>query len=250
MNLSSVLRAVALLAACTLLIGPNVRAGYTSPPALSHAIWQDLLQAHVTPTGAVDYRGLKAAEARLDAYLTHLAAHLPQSSWADGERMAYWINAYNAFTVKLILDHYPLKSIRDLDQPWDRKFIQLGDQAYSLNDIEHEILRKEFQDARIHFAVNCASASCPPLRNEAFVAERLDAQLDAQARAFINNPTYNALAKRPLGLSEIFNWYGGDFTRNGGTLIAYLNQYAATPIEAGAAVRFLPYDWSLNVAKP
>ena len=217
-------------------------------PGISHDTWDALLQAHVSATGAVDYRGFQADRERLDGYLTHLAAHPPQASWSAAARMAYWINAYNAFTVQLILDHYPLKSIRDLDEPWDRKFIQLGGKAYSLNDIEHQILRKEFSDARIHFAVNCASASCPPLLNRAFTAEKLETQLNAQARRFINGTAYNHLGKRPLGLSEIFNWYGSDFTREAETLIAYLNRYAPEPIPAGTEIRFLPYDWRLNDA--
>jgi hypothetical protein len=212
------------------------------PP--SHETWDALLRQYVSATGKVDYRRLRDEGARLQAYLDALAAQAPDQSWPRDERLAYWINAYNAFTVKLILDHYPIASILDLHsgKTWDVRWVELGGQAYSLNQIEHEIIRPQFREPRIHFAVNCAAVSCPPLLNRAWTAARLEADLESQAKKFINNPAYNQLGAGAVRLSKIFEWYAEDF----GDLIAYLNRYAANPIDPGAAVSFLEYDWRLN----
>ena len=210
---------------------------------VDHQIWDQLLRTHVSPAGMVAYAGFQKDQARLNAYLEALSQHPPQASWSQADRLAYWINAYNAFTVRLILDHYPLKSIRDLEKPWDQTFIKLGGQSYSLNDIEHGILRQRFEEPRIHFAVNCASVSCPPLLNRAYTPSQLDTQLSQQARRFVNDPAYNRLDQQKL--SAIFDWYGEDFTQSG-SLIAYLNRYAQKPLPAGAKLEFLPYNWNLN----
>ncbi|GAB4408877.1 MAG: DUF547 domain-containing protein [Bacteroidia bacterium] len=216
------------------------------PAHISHAPWHAQLQKYVSATGSVNYAAWKRDEATLDAYLKSLSAQAPGADWTRNEQMTFWINAYNAFTVKLILKNYPLKSITDLKDPWDQKFITIGGRSLSLNDIEHEILRKQFADPRIHFAVNCASKSCPVLLNQAFSADKLDSQLDAQARAFINDSKLNRLAANKAELSEIFNWYRSDFEQNGSTLIAFINRYASTKLQAAAAISHLPYDWSLN----
>ncbi len=214
------------------------------PATLSHQLWDQLLQQFVRATGRVDYQGLKSAEAKLDKYLAQLAAHVPTSEWGRAATMAYWINAYNAFTVKLILDHYPVKSIRDIHRgnPWDVKWIELGGKKYSLNQIEHDILRKRFQDARIHFAVNCAARSCPPLYNRAFTAENLESVLEQRAAAFINDPKYNRIRADRAELSKIFEWYRQDF----GDLVAYINRYSKVKLQPGARITFLEYDWQLN----
>jgi hypothetical protein len=158
--------------------------------------------------------------------------------------MAYWINAYNAFTVKLIIDNWPVSSIRDIHNgdPWNVKWIELEGKKYSLNQIENDILRPRYGDARIHFAVNCAAKSCPPLLNRAFTSEQLNAQLDQQARSFINSTQYNSISPQSIQVSKIFDWYAADF----GNLIDYLNQYSNTTIRSGAKVSFLEYDWGLN----
>ncbi len=209
-----------------------------------HLLWDELLQQYVSTDGRVDYQGLKSAEAMLDKYLARLATSVPGPSASRTEAMAYWINAYNAFTVKLILDHWPVRSIRDIHggNPWDVKWIELGGKKYSLNQIEHDILRKRYKDARIHFAVNCAARSCPPLYNRAYTAENLDAVLDQRARAFINDPRYNRISPDRAELSKIFEWYRKDF----GDLVAYLNRYSEVKLRPGAKIRFLEYDWSLN----
>ncbi len=225
----------------------------TPPPAaegdaievgLSHQLWDDLLRSYVSAEGQVDYAGMRSEKAKLDKYLAQLKAYPPQSDWTKEEQMAYWINAYNAFTVKLILDHYPVKSIRDIHKgdPWNVKWIEIGKKTYSLNEIENEMLRARFRDARIHFAVNCAARSCPPLYNRAWEASTLSQTLDARARAFINNPRYNQISPSEAKVSKIFDWYATDF----GDLRAFLNRYARTQLQAGASIDFLEYDWSLN----
>ena len=212
--------------------------------APSHQIWDDLLSRYVSSSGQVDYPALKANKAELQSYLDILADNPPRNDWSRNERMAYWINAYNAFTVKMIVDNYPVNSIKDIygGNPWDVKWIELGNQTYSLNQIENEILRPIFQDARIHFAVNCAATSCPPLYNRAFTAAQLNSQLEQQTNKFINNPTYNMLKADRVEVSKIFDWYSSDF----GNLISYLNDYSRTEIETNADISFMNYDWRLN----
>lgn len=211
---------------------------------LSHDAWNELLQKYVTATGKVNYSGLKADNAKLQSYLDLLAANPVQSSWTRNEKMAYWINAYNAFTIKLIVDHYPVSSITKIEggKPWDKKWIKLGDKTYSLNQIENEILRPQFGDSRIHFAVNCAAKSCPPLLNRAWTADNLEQNFEAQAVKFVNNPQFNVIAEKKIQLSKIFEWYAGDF----GDIVSYLNKYSKLKINANAKVTYLEYDWALN----
>ena len=212
--------------------------------APSHDPWNKLLTQYVSSTGKVNYRALKGKEADLDAYLKSLADNPVQSSWSRNEKMAYWINAYNAFTVKLILDNYPLSSIINLSggKVWDKKWIKLGGKTYSLNNIEHDILRPQFKDARIHFAVNCAAKSCPPLLNRAWTADNLNSNLSAQAKKFINSAKYNQIGADKVAISKIFEWYAVDF----GNIVEYLNKYATTKISANATVNYQEYDWALN----
>ena len=209
-----------------------------------HDAWDALLQKHVDDRGGVDYKGFLADEARLDAYLKMLSENPVQPSWPEAQQLAYWINAYNAFTVKLILGHYPVNSIRDIHNgdPWQVSWIKLGGAQYSLNQIEHNIIRPQFKDARIHFAVNCAARSCPPLLNKAYKAVVLDKQLEDQTRKFVNHPRYNTLQPHAVEVSKLFDWYGEDFD----PVPAFLNRYASIRIESGASVRYKAYDWSLN----
>lgn len=212
--------------------------------APSHSGWNTLLTQFVTSSGKVNYKGLKAKQKDLEAYLKLLADNPVQTSWSRNEKMAYWINAYNAFTVKLILDNYPLSSITNLSggKVWDKKWIQLGEETYSLNNIENDILRPRYKDARIHFAVNCAAKSCPPLLNRAWTASNLNTYLDRQAKQFINNSQYNQVSARKVVISKIFEWYAADF----GDIVTYLNKYSTTSIKANAQVSYQNYDWALN----
>lgn len=211
---------------------------------ISHKLWNNLLQKHVSIAGKLDYEGFKKDIVALQSYLDLLTKNLPQQSWSKSAVLAYWINAYNAFTVKLILDHYPVKSIKDIKDPWGQKSIILENRAYSLGEIEHKILRK-MNEPRIHFAINCASYSCPNLLNEAYTEAKLEKQLEASAASFINDQTKNNITEKKIEISKIFDWFSGDFKTNG-TLIDFLNGYSSVKINKDAIVKYKDYDWNLN----
>lgn len=217
-------------------------------------LWNDLLGRHVAQNGKVNYQGFITDKEKLQRYLDWLSQNPPKDIDKVDEQLAYWINAYNAFTIKLIIDNYPLQSITDLNPKvpvpglstvWDKRFFEIGGKEFNLNEIEHEILRKKFNEPRIHFAIVCASFSCPNLRNEAFTASRLDEQLQDQAIRFINDPTKNLIEKDRIEISMIFQWFSTDFTKNG-DLIDFINQFSKTKINSRARVKFRAYDWSLN----
>lgn len=242
-----------------------------------HTAWTALLRKHVKllrdgQTSQVAYAGFAADRPALKAYLDSLSAVTPAAfaGWAKAERQAFLINAYNAFTVELILTRYPdLKSIKDigslLSSPWKPKWVPLLGTKVSLDDIEHAMLRKrgDYDDPRVHFGVNCASIGCPALREEAFVAARLDAQLDEQALRFMSDRTrnrFNAQRGR-LELSKIFDWFGEDFRlghRGVSSLQAFAARYADQLADApadreriragGVPISFTDYDWALNDA--
>jgi len=227
----------------------------SSSKPISHEIWDALVQQHVNADdGLVDYKGFIQDSTRLNEYLELLSNHHPNDKhWNRDERLAYWINAYNAFTVKLIVDHYPVESIKDIkngipfvNTVWDIKFIEIEGEEYDLNNIEHGIIRPRFEEPRIHFAVNCASISCPKLRNRAYTADKLDAQLTQQARDFLSDESKNQLSSNQVKLSKIFTWYGGDFKKDGQTIIDYINQYASTEVNKGAEIEYMDYNWALN----
>ena len=221
---------------------------------VTHELWDTLVQTYVTPEGKVDYQGFIKDSLKLNAYLDLLSANHPNDkNWSADERLAYWINAYNAFTVKLIVDHYPTKSIKDIKKGipfvsdvWEINFFEIEGKSYNLNDIEHGIIRKRFAEPRIHAACNCASFSCPRLRNEAFTAVRLEEQLDDQMKGFINNKTKNKLDANNPKISKIFKWYGGDFKKTGKSVREFINQYAEVKINEGADFDYLDYIWTLN----
>ena len=225
----------------------------TTPP--THEGWNTLLKKYVNDQGLVNYRGLRTDSLALNAYLQDLDAHLPSSGWSNDDRLAFWLNAYNAYTVQLIIRHYPVKSIKDLggdkifvNTPWDKPFLHLGGKSYTLNDVEHRIIRKQFKDNRIHVALVCAAMSCPRLRNEAYTGPRINAQLDDQGHDFVNNPSKNKLTPidKPQ-LSSIFNFYPKDFTKNGTHSVQeFINRYATTKIKPDAPLAYLTYNWSLN----
>lgn len=232
----------ALLLAGILFVGPLSAQTETEQP--DHSAWDSLLQKHVSAAGKVNYKGFKADQAALDAYCQDLSAHAPQEAWSRQEKMAFWINAYNAFTVQLVVTHFPIGSIRDLDKgkTWDVRRIEIGGKKYSLNQIENDILRPKFKDARIHFALNCAAKSCPPLANQAFTAQNLNKLLDKRTRQFINNKKYNDFATDKAKISMIFNWYAADF----GDVKAFLNKYLSSKITETTGIEYLDYDWRLN----
>lgn len=232
---------------------PYPRQAGTFP--VSHQAFTELLQQYVDDEGRVDYEGLAEEREKLDAYQELLTSNAPNdANWSRNAQLAYWINLYNAYTLSLVLDHYPLASIKDIstlvsipfvNSPWDIRFISIQGSVYDLNDIEHNILRQHWDEPRIHFAINCASLSCPRLMPWAFEGALLDSQLDECARHFINDGFRNVISPREARLSRIFRWYQQDFTTSM-PLTAYINQYSAVPIEEDAELKYLEYDWSLN----
>ena len=225
----------------------------STPP--DHAVFDRLLKRYVDDYGLVDYKSLKENRDELDAYLSILEANAPSDSWTTNERLAYWINAYNAFTLDLIVEFYPVSSIKDIgaiiqipfiNTPWDIKFIKIGEEIYDLNNIEHGIIRREFDEPRIHFALVCAAMSCPRLRNEAYEAIRLEEQLSNAAREFLADTAKNRfINSAEAELSKIFLWYGGDFKEEQ-SLISFLNTYAPIQLAEDASLDYLDYSWELN----
>ncbi len=221
----------------------------TSPKAkteitlATHEAFNSMLQKYVNSTGTVNYAGWKKSESDLDSYLQSLAAAIPSASTARNEALAYWINAYNAYTIKLILKNYPVAKITDLNggKPWDAQWITLAGKKYSLNDIENKVIRPTFKEPRIHFAVNCAAKSCPPLANKAFTAENLNSMLEQRTKAFVNS-NLNTITKDKLILSNIFNWYKEDF----GGVVAFINKYSTVKADQNASISFNEYNWALN----
>ncbi|MFC3810475.1 DUF547 domain-containing protein [Lacihabitans lacunae] len=222
---------------------------------VSHEIFDKLLKKYVSSTGFVNYGGFKAEQKEFKKYQDLLSSNAPASSWSKNDKLAYWINAYNAFTIQLILDNADqnLTSIKDIgskikipfvNTPWDVKFIQIGGKKYDLNNIEHGIIRKQFNDPRIHFALVCAAKSCPPLRNEAYTGANLNSQLDDQGRDFINDANKNEVSKNSMELSKLFDWYGGDF--KGMSKIDWVNKYAKVKADKNASISYKTYDWALN----
>jgi len=211
---------------------------------ISHLGLDTLLRKYVSASGVVNYKQLKTRKAALDAYCKYLGENVPDDSWTKSEQMAYWINAYNAFTLQLIVSHYPIASINKLDKgkTWDVKRITLGGKKYSLNQIENDILRVKFKDPRIHFAINCAAKSCPPLLNRAYTPETLDATLEARTKAFVNNKEFNTLLNNQANVSKIFDWYAADF----GELKTFLNKYSVSQVGRTASITFQEYNWNLN----
>ncbi len=212
--------------------------------AFNHQSWNDLLQKHVSATGTVDYIGFKQDYLVLKLYLGTLSKNIPTENWSKSDVLAYWINVYNAFTVQLILDNYPVKSIKDIKNPWDLRFFKIGSKWYTLNDVEHRILRK-MGDPRIHFGINCASISCPPLVNKAFTAQNVDHELEKLTINFINDTKRNTITPNSVQLSKIFTWFAKDF-KTKGSLIHFLNKYSRITINSNAKKSFKKYNWSLN----
>ncbi len=226
-----------------------------SGKAPSHEIWNNLLKKNVAADGKVNYKGFIKDSVEFNKYLKLLTDNSPnEKTWSVNEQKAFWINAYNAFTVKLITKYYPIKSINEIgssiqipfvNTPWDVKFIFIGKEKMDLNSIEHGQLREKFDDPRIHFAIVCASKSCPALLNEAYDPARLDQQLDNQAKTFLKDTFRNKVSATNPKISKIFEWFQNDFTKKE-SLIDFLNKYAPVKINATAKITYLDYDWGLN----
>ncbi|NIY77069.1 DUF547 domain-containing protein [Thalassospira sp. HF15] len=236
-----------------------------STQVIDHGAWQDILDRYVTvlsPGETVfDYEAARReAHAQVAGYVDAMSM-LAVSNLNRDQQFAYWVNLYNALTVKVVLDHYPVESIRDIDispglfssGPWGKKLITVEGRALSLDDIEHRILRPIWKDPRIHYAVNCASIGCPALAPEAYEADKLEGQLDQAARGFINHP--RAVAQAEDGafvLSSLYDWYRDDFGKSDADFIDHLAQFAGPRLSATLSdvdafeVDEYHYDWALN----
>ena len=220
---------------------------------VDNGLYGELLKDHVK-NGVVDYQGFKNEEAKLDRYLKTLE-EVDTNQLSRNDQFAFYINAYNAWTIKLILSGYPgIKSIKDLGSPfrspWKKKISYIDGDILTLDNIEHDILRPRFKDPRVHFAVNCASKGCPPLRSEPYEGRVLDQQLDEMTSAFINQPEMNRLEGRDLYVSSIFKWFSKDFNKD---VIGFFLKYAEGDLKKGLEanrekikIKYLDYDWSLN----
>ncbi|WP_456438545.1 DUF547 domain-containing protein [Psychroserpens sp.] len=212
--------------------------------AFDHSILNDLLKKNVSIDGNVNYNGLKSDSKALQSYIELLKTYQPSDSWTKNDKLAYWINTYNALTIDLILRNHPTKSIKDIKDPWDLRLWKFEKKWYNLNDIEHTILRK-MNEPRIHFAIVCASVSCPKLQNEAFTASNLDEQLTNATKEFLSDRSKNELSKDKIKLSKIFKWFKKDFEKNR-SLIDFLNKYSDVSISNGAKKSYKDYNWDLN----
>lgn len=219
-----------------------------------HAAFDTLLVRYVTDDG-VRYDAWAASPddmERLSDYVDHLetihAAELDAKS-----ALAYWINLYNAVTLELVLAHYPVDSIKDtggfLKSPWEKKLVSIDGTDLSLNGIENDVIRRRFPDARVHFALNCASLGCPPLAREAFRGPRLDEQLDAACARALGNPRWVRVEGDRLVVSRIFDWYKSDFERDSGSVAKFISRYRDDVDAAAGDIRYADYDWSLNLSR-
>ncbi|MDJ0913772.1 MAG: DUF547 domain-containing protein [Desulfobacterales bacterium] len=235
-----------------LVMVSTISTGWASTP-VDHSMFKKLLMKYVKH-GVVDYQGFKNEEARLDQYLLVLE-NTDSNALDRNEQFAFFINAYNAWTIKLILSKYPgIKSIKDIgglfQKPWSIKIARIDGQLITLDYIEHEILRPRFKDPRVHFAINCAARSCPPLQSEPFTGAELETQLDQATEAFINDPASNRLEGQTLHVSKIFKWFKEDFNDDiVGFFLKNGNEGLVKGIESSQQkikIEYLHYDWSLN----
>ena len=232
-----------------LLLAPSsqLRAQATEP---NYAAWNTILAKYYDPARGFDYAGLKAHDAATLQTLRQQLGRVNVAALNRKQQLAYWINVYNVNTVATIVENYPVKSIRDLSTDpliftvFKKKRVPFGGELLSLDDVETTKIRETFHDPRIHFAINCAAKSCPPLRTEAYVGERIDAQLDDQARRFLTANTHFTRDGDTLvvHLTKIMDWFGGDF----GDKAAFLRKYISIPAAKSIVFAYDDYDWSLN----
>ena len=227
--------------------------GSRAAEEINNRIWADLLEKYVDD-GAVDYAGFQRDEEKLNRYLKELASMDPQQLSRDAQ-YAFYVNVYNAWTIKLILSAYPdVESIKELGSlfktPWEKPIVELATGTFTLDDIEHKILRPQFKDPRIHFVVNCASISCPPLQSEPYTAEKLNDQLEDATRRFLNHPNSYRLEGTSFYVSRLFKWYGEDFNNDAlGFYLQYADDDLKARLQAAGekiTIKFLKYDWGLN----
>ena len=270
------------LIACLLaLISNIVFAVEQNKPQFSYDDYTIVLKDYVDNEGMVNYKKLKTQPQKLESFIASMDKLDPNSysKYGNKERIAFWLNAYNAFTLKAVIDNYPIKpgffksmyypknSIRQIPGVWDKITFKVMGKDYTLEQIEHKILRKEFKEPRIHMAMVCAAIGCPPLRNEPYTGKKVDRQLDDQSKRFLTDPNKFSFdrGKRMLHISPIFKWFGSDFVKTKAKkkpFIQYSNKEAAIlefvrkylakdhafldPSKKAVRIKYLDYDWSLN----
>lgn len=231
-----------------------------------HTLYDQLLQDIVERVGhqtVVDYAKLKADSGRLQEYIDEIESISKDEyyHWSRNRKLAFLINAYNALTLKLIITHYPeITSIRELGNfpffnPWKIKFFTLFGKKTHLDYIEHDLIRGQFNEPRIHFAINCAARGCPPLQSRAYVAGRLEQQLEHATRSFMTDPQRNRYntEKQRLEISSVFKWFEHDFEKTAGSVEAFITPYITDDpeirkllLDRVISIKYLDYDWSLN----
>jgi hypothetical protein len=235
-----------------------------SRESINHSLWGNLLSRHVRKSNRgvnlVDYRGFSAADRTMLADYIAILTGVSISQFNRDQQLAYWINLYNALTVQVVLDHYPVDSIRDINispglftiGPWDKTLISIEGEDLTLNDIEHRILRPIWRDPRIHYAVNCASIGCPNLRDRAYSGTEIDTALDQAATAYVNDPRGVSVVDGKVSVSKIYDWFIEDFGGSEGMVLRHLQHYAAPELaarlEAIGKLSDVHYDWSINLA--
>jgi len=220
-----------------------------SQEIVDHASWDQILILNVTDNGMVDYEGVTRDVSVFYSYFRYLQKISPEEHWSKEEKLAYWLNVYNATAMKMILDEFPIGSINEIENPWKKKSFKSQDVRYSLDEIEHDILRK-FNDPRIHFLLNCGSISSPRLWNRAYTSSNINIALEQRTIEFINDPQRNQINSSVVKISELFKWYEDDFSAYGSNVIEFINQYANVPIKENLKIsdkNYLTYDWNLNL---
>jgi hypothetical protein len=219
--------------------------------ALDHSSWSSLLTRYVDDDGRVAYRDLQARDkAAFDRYLATLA-QAQTVGMTEAEEKAFWMNAYNAVIISGILQGYTAESLLARKRLFSWFTVRVAGQERTPDEIEHQILRKKFHDPRIHFTIVCASSSCPKLRREAYVAERLEVQLNEAAQVFVNDPLRNRIETQGFTLSRIFEWFAEDFKKSDGSVVAFVRRFVVAEKAAGlnisdSELHYLEYDWTLN----
>lgn len=204
------------------------------------------LSTYVSYGGNVNYSSIKANKSQLNDITMEFESHFPGSGWSSAQKLTYWINAYNVYTIKLIVDNYPTSSITNITaKPWHKSFIKLNGKMYSLNQIENDIIRKQFNEPRIHFALNCGSKSCPILLNKAFTPSTVYSKMTAQTKRFLKDSSKNTYGDKEVQISRIFDWYGEDFTKGGKTVFDFINKYRTDQLDE-QKITYQEYSWDLN----
>ena len=219
--------------------------------AVEHSLWNSLLTRYVDDSGRVAYRDLQLNDgATFRRYLELLAQTRPEDLNGEAEK-AFWINAYNAVIVEGVLQGYTAEGLLGRKRLFSWFTVRIAGKNRTPDEIEHQILRKKFHDPRIHFAIVCASSSCPKLRREAYLPERLDVQLEEATRTFVNDPTRNQIDAQGVALSKIFDWFAEDFIANAGSVVKFVRRFVTEEKKAmlnitDSDIRYLDYNWTLN----